>query len=207
MNTESAEAFMRDGCGRCDRYRTPSCKVHRWTAPLELLRDLVLASGLTETMKWGSPCYMVDGRNVVMLAVFNDHCAVSFFKGMALDDPDTVLESAGPNSRFVRFVRFRTVADVEHRRRALERLLDQAIALERAGHKIVVPPAAEPVPDELQQRLDADPAVRDAFARLTPGRRRSHILHIAGAKQSATRDRRVEACVPVILAGRGFNER
>lgn len=207
MNTESADAWLRDGCGRCAKYRTPSCKVHQWTAPLMRLREQVQATGLVETMKWGSPCYTDGGKNVVMLAVFNDSCALSFLKGAALDDPDALLESPGPNSRFVRFLRFRTLAEVETHRAAIDRFLRQAVAFEREGTKMAVAPAAEPVPEELQQLLDAQPTVRAAFDALTPGRRRSHILYVSGAKQSATRARRAAACVPAILEGRGQQER
>lgn len=207
MNTESAEAFLRDGCGRCSRYRTPSCKVHAWTAPLTRLRERLRDSALTETMKWGSPCYTLGGKNVVMLVVFKDSCALSFLKGAALDDPEGVLEPPGPNSRFARFMRFRSLDEVEARVAAIDRLLAQAIELERSGRTVVVARDPELVPEALQQLLDAQPALRSAFEALTPGRRRSHILHVAGAKQAATQARRAAACVPEILAGRGQHER
>ena len=171
------------------------------------LRELVLAAGLVEEMKWGSPCYTLAGKNVVMLASFKDSCALSFFKGAALVNDEGALESPGPNSRFGRFLKFRSVEDVTARRALAVRLVDQAIALERAGTKVQVEPASEPVPAELEERLAKDDTLRQAFAALTPGRRRSHILHISGAKQSETRARRVDRCATDILAGRGFNER
>ena len=207
MNTTSVDAYLRDGCGRCEHYQTPACKVHRWTEALVALRELVLAAGLVEEMKWGSPCYTLAGKNVVMLASFKDSCALSFFKGAALVNDEGALESPGPNSRFGRFLKFRSVEDVTARRALAVRLVDQAIALERAGTKVQVEPASEPVPAELEERLAKDDTLRQAFAALTPGRRRSHILHISGAKQSETRARRVDRCATDILAGRGFNER
>jgi uncharacterized protein YdeI (YjbR/CyaY-like superfamily) len=206
MNTTGVDSYLRDGCGRCEHYQTPACKVLLWTEALVALRTLVRASGLEETMKWGSPCYTLDGKNVVMLVSFRESCGLSFFKGAALTDDDGILESAGPNSRHAGFVKCRSLADVTSRRTQIERLLTQAIALERAGVKIAKAPP-EPVPDELARRLAADPGLRAAFEALTPGRRRSHVLHVSGAKQSETRERRVEKCVPDILAGRGFNER
>jgi len=118
-----------------------------------------------------------------------------------------VLESPGPSSRFARLLKFRSVDDVVSRRAQVKRLIEQAIALERAGTKVVPQAAPEPLPVELERRLAADPALRRAFDALTPGRRRSHILHISGAKQSETRERRVDRCAPEIVAGRGFNER
>jgi uncharacterized protein YdeI (YjbR/CyaY-like superfamily) len=207
VNRESVDAYLRDGCGRCEHYRTPACKVHRWTDPLKALRALVLASGLTEEMKWGSPCYTLGGRNVVMIGSFKECCALQFFKGAALVGDEGLLESPGPNSRFGRYLKFRSSEEFVARRDVAQRLLAQAIELERAGTKVVPVAGPEPVPEELARRLDADEALRQAFEALTPGRRRSHILHISGAKQTGTRERRVERCADEIRAGRGFNER
>jgi uncharacterized protein YdeI (YjbR/CyaY-like superfamily) len=207
MNRDSVDSYLRDGCGRCEHYRTPACKVHLWTKPLVALRSLVRATGLTEEMKWGSPCYTLGGKNVVMLGAFNHHCALLFFKGAVLTDDDGLLESPGPHSRFGRYLKVRTLEEFEVRRPVAERLLKQAIALEQAGTKVVPEGGPEPMPEELARRLEADEALRAAFEALTPGRRRSHVLHVSGAKQSETRARRVERCAEDIRAGRGFNER
>lgn len=199
--------YLRDGCGRCDRFKTSSCKVHTWARELVLLRALVRARGLAETVKWGSPCYTLEGKNLVMVVALKEYCALQFFSGAALEDPESVLESPGPNSRFGRLLKVRSIAELEARRRAAEALLDQAIALARSGEKFVPPPPAEPMPEELAARLAGDDVLRAAFEKLTPGRRRSHVLHVSGAKQSETRARRAEKCAADILAGRGFNER
>lgn len=207
MNTTSVEAYLRDGCGRCDRYKTADCKVHRWTDALKELRALVLESGLTEEMKWGSPCYTLDGKNVVAIASLKDACVLSFFKGAILQDEDGVLRAPGPNSRFVRRFEFASVEEVRAKRAVAVELVERAVEAERSGKKVAPKPAAEPVPEELQATLDADPALANAFAALTPGRRRSHVLHVSGAKQSKTRCARAERCAAKILAGKGYNER
>ena len=207
MNTGTVDSYLQDGCGRCDDYRTPACKVHRWAACLTRLREHLARTELVETMKWGNPCYTLDGKNVAMIAAFRESCAVSFFKGAALPDPEGVLESAGPNSHHARLVRFTTPEQLTVRAVALDRLLVAAIAHERSGVITVRAPVREPIPPELQQRLEVDEPLRAAFAALTPGRQRSHVLHITGAKQADTRARRVERCAADILAGRGFNER
>lgn len=206
MNTGNPDSYFIDGCGRCDRYQGPSCKVRTWNSELRALRAMIASAGLVETLKWGSPCYTLNGANVVGLASMNDYCAVSFFKGFAMDDPAGLFENAGPNARIMRIVRFRSMADVEAKLEATRRLVEQAVALEASGVKVVPKPAAEPVPDELLAMLDGDPALLGAWEALTPGRRRSHTLHVSGAKQAATRVRRAAAVAPLILAGRGFNE-
>jgi uncharacterized protein YdeI (YjbR/CyaY-like superfamily) len=207
MIQTNVDDYLRDGCGRCDQFKTPTCKVHLWTDELVALRALVRASGLDETVKWGSPCYTLGGKNVAMIVSYRDHCALQFWKGAALVDEEGVLVAPGESSRFVRLVPFRSMAEVKAKRAVAKRLLEQAIALEREGKQVDAKPAAEPVPAELAERLAADPALARAFEARTPGRRRSHILHVSGAKQSETRARRVDKCAPEILAGRGFNER
>lgn len=207
MNKTSVDSYLRDGCGRCEHYQTPACKVHLWSAPLVALRKLVRATELVEAMKWGHPTYTLGGKNVVMISAFKDFCALQFFQGAALTDDDGLLVSPGPNSRFARYLKFTTLAEVTRHRAVIVRLLDQAIALAASGAKVAAPPPSEEVPAELAARLAADPALRRAFAALTPGRRRSHLLHITGAKQSETRARRVDRSAVEILAGRGWNER
>lgn len=207
MNTESVDAYLRDGCGRCALHRTPQCKVHRWTEELTALRRMLRATELTEEMKWGSPCYTLDGDNVILLAAFKECCVISFPKGVALPDPGNLLEAPGPNTRVGRVIKLRGIQEVERHRAAIAKLVDAAVALHRSGVKVDVPPASEPMPEELERRLEEDAALRQAYEALTPGRQRSHVLYVGGAKQAATRVRRVERCVDKILAGRGFNER
>lgn len=206
MNTTDVDGYLADGCGRCEHFKTPACKVHRWGDELRALRSIVGESELVEALKWGAPCYTLDGKNVAALGAFVDGCRLSFFKGALIDDPGGALVAAGPNSRHTRYLAFSSLAEVEAQREAIAELLAKAIAVERAGLR--VPPAPEgELPEELASRLADDPALAAAFEALTPGRRRSHALHVAGAKQAATRARRAERCAQKILAGKGFNER
>ena len=69
MNT-SADQYFLEGCGRCSKGGTPDCKVHLYAQELAALRTLILETGLEEDCKWGSPCYTLGGKNVVMLQVF-----------------------------------------------------------------------------------------------------------------------------------------
>lgn len=207
MNRGPVDSYFTDGCGRCDHYRTPQCKVQRFAAPLAALRKLVQATGLTEQLKWGQPCYSLDGKNLVLISAFQDACALNFFEGAALTDPTGVLEAPGPNSRSARYLKVRTAADVKARKADIVRLLDETIALARAGGAPKPAPARTAMPDELAQRLAADAGLRKAWAALTPGRQRSHLLHIGAAKQAETRARRVERCADDIRVGRGWNER
>ncbi len=207
MNRSDVDSYLADGCGRCDLYKTPECKVHRWTKPLQAMREVLLSSSLTEEMKWGAPCYTSEGKNVVMLSALKDKCVLSFFKGALLSDTHGLLRAPGANSQAARQFEFTTAAQVRQHRALVAQYIEEAIEAERAGLKVAFKKAPEPMPEELQQVLDSDAALQAAFAALTPGRQRSYILHVSGAKQAKTRANRAEKCIPKIFAGKGFNER
>lgn len=207
MNNTNVDSFLTEGCGRCAKFRTPACKALHWNAPLVALRATLLASGLTEEMKWGFPCYTLGGKNVAMLLALKDHCGVSFFRGAELKAAEGLLESAGENSQTSKQFRFRSLQEVQAQRGVLVTLLEEALKLERGGARKRVATPKMAMPDELGALLSADATVRAAWEALTPGRRRSHLLHVSGAKQVETRVRRAEGCVAFVLEGRGFNER
>lgn len=207
MNNSNVDSYLNDGCGRCDKYQTPECKVHLWTDVLTALREVMRESGLTEEMKWGQPCYTLDGKNVVMMSTFRDYSFLSFFKGILLTDDDGVLELAGPNGRIARVLKFTAVDQVTKQREQIAKFVQQAIELERSGQKLPPGEGPEALPEELEERLDGDPMLRDAFDALTPGRQRSYVIHVSGAKASETRERRIDKCIPKILLGKGFNDR
>lgn len=177
-----------------------------WPDELVALRAVLLNSGLTEEIKWAKPCYSHDGSNIAIVQEMKDFLALMFFKGALLDDTAGVLHAQGPNSRSARRIQFTSVDDVTRLAATVSAYVDQAIAVEDAGLDVGPPP--EPVLiDELQQRLDQDPALDAAFASLTPGRRREYNLYFSDAKQASTRASRVEKYTQKILDGKGFRDR
>jgi uncharacterized protein YdeI (YjbR/CyaY-like superfamily) len=178
----------------------------QWPEEVAALRGILLGCGLGEVIKWGKPCYTDDGRNIVIVQEFKDFVALMFFKGALLDDPDGVLEAQGPNSRSARRMEFTSVDDVTRSVGTIQAYVAQAVEVEQSGAE-VGPAPEEELAEELQERLDQDPALKEAFESLTPGRRRAYNLHISGAKQSKTRAARVDKHIPRILEGKGLNDR
>lgn len=178
----------------------------RWGAEMRALRPILLSGGLTEEVKWAKPCYCHEGRNIAIVQEMKEFLALMFFKGALLGDADQVLVDQGPNSRSARRVEFRSVDEVEALAATVRAYLDEAIAVEDLGLLVAPAPKLELVA-ELQARLDADAALREAFGALTPGRQREYNLHIGEAKQAGTRTSRIDRCAPKILAGKGFRDR
>ncbi len=178
----------------------------QWPDEMTSLRSVLLSCGLTEEIKWGKPCFGRDGANIVIMQEMKGFLALMFFKGALLDDPEGVLEYQGPNSRSARRICFTSVEDVARLADTVSAYVGQAIDVEKAGLTVGPAPAPELV-DELQHRLDNDPALRAAFEALTPGRQREYNLHFSDAKQAKTREARVEKYAEKILAGKGFRDR
>ena len=148
-------------------------KQKRWRAEFEALRTIMLASGLDEALKWGQPCYSVEGTNVALMHGFKDYCAVLFHQGALLKDPKGLLVQQTPNVQAARQVRFTSVKDVEKHAKALAAWLKEATANARAGKKVELKKTeAFERPEEFEVELQADAALREAFAALTPGRQR-----------------------------------
>lgn len=181
-------------------------KAKKWREELQELRRIILGCGLTEEVKWGSPCYTFENANVIVIGGFKESCVISFFKGALLKDAEGLSTKPGQNTQSVRVIRFRNVREIVEREPILKAYIREAMAVEKAGLKVSLKKNSEPVPAELRRKLEAMPALKTAFEALTPGRRRAYILYFSAAKQSGTREARIEKCVPRILKGRGLND-
>ncbi|AEV33447.1 hypothetical protein Oweho_2477 [Owenweeksia hongkongensis DSM 17368] len=187
MNT-NVDLYFTEGCGRCPLGGTPQCKVYNWPEELKLLRKIVLDCGLTEESKWGVPCYTYKGANVAIVSAFKDYAALSFFKGALLSDENNLLDKPGENSQAARLFKFTKPQQIIEIEDLIKAYIFEAVEVEKAGLKVEFKKDLEPIPEELQNRLDEDPNLQSAFYSLTPGRQRSYILHISQAKQAKTRE-------------------
>lgn len=182
-------------------------KTKPWHDELKDLQRLVLDCGLTEELKWGWPCYTTeDDGNVVLIHAFRDYCALLFFKGALMKDPKGILIQQTENVQAARQLRFTSLAEIEKQERVVKAYIKEAIAVEKAGLKVEYRKKPDAVPEEFQNRLEKMPALKKAFEALTPGRQRAYLLHFSGAKQSKTREARIEKHLPRILKGKGLDD-
>lgn len=182
-------------------------KDSQWQKEYRELRKIALDCGLTEELKWGQPCYTLNGKNIVLIHGFKDYCAYLFHKGVLLSDAESILIQQTENVQSARQVRFSDVKEIIQLSPTLKEYIHEAIEVEKAGLKVTLRKTKEyPVPDELQQKLDNDPEFKAAFEALTPGRQRGYYLHFSQPKQSKTRTSRIEKCTPKIFEGKGYND-
>ena len=182
-------------------------KLKQWREEMEKLREIVLACPVTEELKWGVPCYTVDDKNVVLIHGFKEYCAILFVKGALLKDPKGILIRQTENVQSARQVRFSNLQDIVKLQAVLKTYIRAAIDIEKAGLKVPRKSTEEfDVTAEFRNKLETTPKLKTAFEALTPGRQRAYLLHFSSAKQSKTREARIEKCLPLIFEGKGLND-
>jgi len=178
-----------------------------WKDEIGLLRKIALDTGLTEELKWGVPCYTLDGANVVLIHCFKDYCALLFHKGALLKDKENILIQQTKNVQSARQIRFKDVEQINDMKSIISDYIQQAVKVEKAGLKVDFKPTAEfEMPEEFQARLNKDKTLKKAFDSLTPGRQRCYLLYFSSAKLSKTREARIEKYLPQILDGKGLED-
>jgi uncharacterized protein YdeI (YjbR/CyaY-like superfamily) len=183
-------------------------KAKKWREEIGKLRTIILGCPLTEELKWGKPCYTFQKSNIALIIPLKESCALMFCKGALINDRNGILTKPGENTQAGRWIKFTSARDIVEKEKVLKAYLHQAIEAEKAGLKVTFKKNTELIlPEEFQNKLDADPALKAAFDALTPGRQRAYNIYFSAAKQSKTRESRIEKCTPRILDGKGLNDR
>lgn len=179
----------------------------QWQKETEQLRKIVLDCGLTEELKWGCPCYTYGKSNIVLIHVFKEYCALLFFKGALLSNAHGILIQQTENVQAARQARFTDVKEIVKLKTILKATVYEAIEVEKAGLKVTLKKTKEfAMAEEFEKRINKNATLKKAFYALTPGRQRAYLLHFSQAKQSQTREARIDKCTPQILKGKGLND-
>lgn len=179
----------------------------QWQREFEKLRSIALDIGLEEEVKWGCPCYTYHGKNVFLIHGFKEYCALLFFKGALLNDSEKILIQQSENVQASRQIHFTSLQEITDLEKVIKTYMYEAVEVEKAGLKVVLKETKEfEIPEEFQHQLDENIELRTAFEALTPGRQRAYLLYFSAAKQSKTRESRIEKYIPQILRGKGIND-
>jgi uncharacterized protein YdeI (YjbR/CyaY-like superfamily) len=178
-----------------------------WQEEYKRLRVIVLGCGLTEELKWGHPCYTLEGNNIVLIHGFKEYCALLFHKGALLKDPKKILIQQTENVQSARQIRFKHIDQIVDMESTIQSYIKEAIKVEKAGLKVTFKKASEfKVPEEFKKVLDTKSDLKKAFKALTPGRQRGYLLYFSSARQSKTREERIKKYTPKILKGKGLED-
>jgi uncharacterized protein YdeI (YjbR/CyaY-like superfamily) len=182
-------------------------KNEKWEKEIKKLRTIILDCGLNEELKWGCPCYTYQERNVVLIHVFKEYCALLFFKGSLLNDPNGILVQQTENVQAARQLRFTSIKEITSQEKTIKAYIYEAMEVEKAGLKVKLKKTTEfKMPEEFKTVLGKNKALKKAFEALTPGRQRGYLLYFSSAKQVKTRESRIEKYTKHILNGKGLED-
>ncbi len=182
-------------------------KADKWKEEYARLRKLVNECGLTEEYKWMHPCYTLSGKNVVLIHGFKEYCALLFFKGALLQDPLNLIVRQTENVQSQRQLRFTSAEEIDQKGAAVKQYIQQAIEVEKSGKKVEKKETKDyPVPEEFKKKLDENTDLKKSFSALTPGRQRAYLIYFSTAKQSKTRESRIEKYLDKIMGGKGMDD-
>jgi len=173
---------------------------------LELLRSILKRTELEETVKWGIPYYTLHGKHVVAIAAFKAYVGLWFHNGVFLKDQKKKLINASEGvTRGLRQWRFNSMDEMDAD--LIHAYILEAIENQPAGKAIKPEKKALVLPEELDSMLKSDRRLKAAFGHLTPGKQKEYAEYIDSAKQDATRINRLRKCIPMILDGKGLNDK
>ncbi|MEO1257364.1 MAG: DUF1801 domain-containing protein [Bacteroidota bacterium] len=178
----------------------------QWENELEKLRSILLTTELKEEMKWGMPAYTINQKNIVGLGAFKSYVGIWFHQGVFLKDQKKKLINAQEGkTKALRQWRFESEKDIDEK--LILEYVEEAIQNQKDGKEMKPEKKALALPKELIDYFNENKNVKTAFEKFTPGRKKEFAEYIAEAKREATKLKRIDKIAPMILAGKGLNDR
>lgn len=182
---------------------------HLFKEAITQLRELVIKTDLEETFKWMFPTYTLNGKNVLAICKFKGHFGIWFFNGVFLSDSKNVLENAQEGkTQAMRHWKFKSRDEIKEK--MVSAYINEAIENERKGIRLA-PKKKQAIvvvlPKELKIAFENNPDLKKAFHTLSPSRQKEYAEYISGAKREQTKEARLSKILPMILEGKGLNDK
>ena len=181
-------------------------KTNQWENEIEQLHVIIRKTSLVETTKWGGSVYTHKNKNVVGIGGFKSYFGIWFYNGVFLKDEKKLLINANEeNTKSLRQMRFISVNEIDEK--LILYYINEAIEIEEKG--LVIPKEKKEtiIPELLQNELDKNHELLTKFNEFSPYKQREFIEHLTSAKQEKTQLVRLEKIIPMILEGKGLNDK
>ena len=179
----------------------------QWQDALEKLREIMLSMEMDETVKWGSPVYTINGKNVVGLAAFKNYVGIWFYQGVFLkDEKKKLINAQEGKTKALRQWRFNTIEEIDED--LIKTYVFEAIENQKQG-KEIKPSRGKKllIPPELKNALTENEALQLQFNELSLSCKREYAEYISEAKREETKIRRLEKIIPMIMEKTGLNDK
>jgi uncharacterized protein YdeI (YjbR/CyaY-like superfamily) len=178
-----------------------------WQNELEKLRSIIIKTNLTPEIKWDMEVFTVDGKHVVGYLGFKNFFSLWFYNGVFLNDKYKVLVNAQEGkTKALRQWRFTSASEIDEGK--ILEYVNEAIENEKSG-KVWKPEKSGQIeiPELMHASFEQDQQLKSAFENLTPYKQKEYIEFITSAKREETKLSRLDKIKPMILSGRGLNDK
>lgn len=181
----------------------------QWAEALSFLRTTLLDSDLVETVKWGSPVYTYQNKNIVGIGGFKSYVGLWFYQGaLLLDEQHKLINAQEGVTKALRQWRFDSLDEIKANEDLIMAYTVEAIQNQIDGKEIKPKSKKElKIPSELLDLLSENPVLKMAFEQFTPFKQREFSEYIEDAKRTSTKQKRLEKITPMILIGEGLNDK
>jgi uncharacterized protein YdeI (YjbR/CyaY-like superfamily) len=182
-------------------------KHNEWQNALIKLREILLSTELQETVKWGSPVYTINGKNVLGLGAFKSYVGIWFFQGSFLkDEKKKLINAQEGKTKALRQWRFNSIEEIDAD--LIKSYVFEAIDNQKQGKELKpVKTKKAIIPPELQNALNQSEALQKQFNQLSLSCKREYAEYIMEAKREDTKLRRLDKIIPMILEKSGLNDK
>lgn len=156
-----------------------------------------------ETIKWGMPSFVYQGKILAVMASFKAHASFGFWQREAAGDTGKDGEAMGQFGKLTDLKSLPSKAEFSSMVKAAMALIDAG-----PGSGVAQPRRTKPVldtPADLAAALKRNAAARKTFDHFAPGQRREYIEWIIEAKKPETRERRLAQTIEWLAEGKSRN--
>lgn len=179
----------------------------KWEEQIKVLRNLLTSFPFTENIKWGTPVYTLEDKNLIGIAAFKNHISLWFYQGALLKENTALLQDARDGqTQALRQIKFEegSALDTE----VLRKYIEETIKNKRDGKTVVFKkPKEVTLPKEFNIEFEKDKDLRTYFQNLSPGKQREYAAYISEAKREETKQKRIKKIIPLIKSGKGLNDK
>jgi len=194
---------------RSEKLEAYFSKAHHFQEGIQILRDLALKTKAEEAFKWSVPVYAIEGKNVFWIARFKNHFGVGFFNGVFLKDPKNVLVNVQEGkTQAMRHWHFKSIDEID--KKGVLTYMNESLENQKKGMELVPKKKTAvkvTVPKLLKDTLVQNEKANKAFKSLSPYNQKEYSEYIANAKQEKTKVSRLKKILPMILEGKGLNDK
>ena len=120
-----------------------------------LLTKIILECQLYEEIKQSVPTYTNKSSNIGLIHAFKEYCAVLFFKGVLLKDPNGMLIQQTENVQSARQIRFTGIREISKLKSVIKDFIFEACEAEESGVKVKLKKTADyKLPEEFKHELN-----------------------------------------------------